>query len=146
MTTKTIQIICTSPGMRRNGMRHPATAFYPADRWSEEQLAAFDRDPNFVVRPVEEAENVQTETDFEMRVAAEVEKRVTEKEDALALVFEGAVADKVAERVAELEAKRTAEMEAVNRARSVILGVPSQDAPDQEPAAKPAAKPATVKK
>jgi hypothetical protein len=129
MTTKTIQIICTSPGMRRNGMRHPASAFYPADRWSEEQLAAFDRDPNFFVRPVDEAENVQTETDFEMRVAAEVEKRVAEKENALALVFEGAVARKAEEKIEELQVK-IGDLEAQLKAK---------DTPEPASTAKPTA-------
>jgi rRNA maturation endonuclease Nob1 len=142
MTTKTIQIICTSPGMRRNGQRHPASAFYPADHWDGEQMAAFARDPNFVVREVEDSENTQTDADFEMRVAAEVDKRVAEKEDALARAFDGAVSDKVAERISEFESKIVA-LEAKLKAQDTPE---PQATSDQETAAKPAAKPATGKK
>lgn len=105
MTMKTIQIICTSPGMRRNGMRHPASAFYPADRWGEEELAAFRRDPNFVVREVDEHENLQTDADFEIRVKAEVDAVLMVQSEALQASFAAAVADASAGKIAELQSK-----------------------------------------
>jgi len=44
-----ITIICRQPGMRRAGVQHPASATYPADRWSKEQLKAFRDDASFEV-------------------------------------------------------------------------------------------------
>ena len=44
-----ITIICRNPGMRRAGIKHPASATYPAGRWSEEQIKAFRDDPSFEV-------------------------------------------------------------------------------------------------
>lgn len=56
-----IEIICRSPGMRRCGIEHPARKTYPADRWSEEELARFEADPMFEVRvPELNAENYVT--------------------------------------------------------------------------------------
>lgn len=104
MSDPKIQIICTSPGMRRNGVEHPASAFYAPDRWSKQELAAFRADPNFVVREVSGAESVTTETDIELRIEAEVEKRLKDKADALQASFDAAVTEKAKERVEALEA------------------------------------------
>ncbi len=103
MAAKKIQIICTSPGMRRNGVVHPASAFYPADKWSPEQLKAFEADPNFVVREVLDGESTTTEADFEARVKAEVEARVLAMAEELQTKFDQAVSDKAAEKVGELQ-------------------------------------------
>jgi len=46
----TVTIVCRLPGMRRNGIRHPAVETYPADRWTDDELDAFNADPNFTVR------------------------------------------------------------------------------------------------
>ncbi len=68
-----IQIICTKPGMRRNGIEHPASAIYAEDRWTEDELKAFVADPSFIVQPVA-AGGVQVESeDIEAAVAARVE-------------------------------------------------------------------------
>ncbi len=56
---KPIEIICSSPGMRRNGVTHPARKTYPADHWSEAQLAAFDADPAFTIISGEEVKPVK---------------------------------------------------------------------------------------
>lgn len=104
MSDPKIQIICTSPGMRRNGVEHPASALYAPDRWSEAELGAFRADPNFVVREVSGAESVTTDTDIELRIEAEVEKRLKDKADALQASFDAAVTEKAKERVEALEA------------------------------------------
>jgi hypothetical protein len=105
MSDPKIQIICTSPGMRRNGVEHPASALYAPDRWSKKELDAFRADPNFVVREVSGAESTTTDADIELRIAAEVEKRLKDKADALQTSFETAVTEKAKERVEALEAK-----------------------------------------
>ncbi len=110
-----IQIICSSPGMRRMGKVHPASAIYPAETWTGEQLDAFRADPAFTIREVSETENVQTDDDFEIRVANEVETRLEAKVAELQRTFDQAVTDKAQERVDELEAKvadLTAQLEA----------------------------------
>jgi len=68
-----IQIICTKPGMRRNGIEHPASAIYAANHWSEDELKAFVADPSFMVQPVA-SDGVQVESeDIEAAVVARVE-------------------------------------------------------------------------
>lgn len=68
-----IQIICTKPGMRRNGIEHPASAIYAANHWSEDELKAFAADPSFIVQPVSSG-GVQVESeDIEAAVVARVE-------------------------------------------------------------------------
>ncbi|MCY1668326.1 hypothetical protein [Rhizobium sp. SL86] len=105
MSAKKIQIICTSPGMRRNGIAHPASAFYDADRWSADEINAFKADPNFTVRDVADGESTTTQADFEARVTAEVDRRVQIQIDELQKSFDQAVSDKAAERITELQAK-----------------------------------------
>jgi hypothetical protein len=107
-----IQIICSSPGIRRNGIAHPASAFYDEGRWSEKELAAFDADPAFTVRSVDDAmENVKTDTDFDLAVEAEVEKRVKAKAAELQASFEQAVKEAVDDKAATIKAnaEKTAE-------------------------------------
>lgn len=99
-----IQIICSNPGMRRNGAIHPASAFYDAGRWTEEQLAAFRADPAFTVREAGEDENVQTEDDFRLRVDAAVQELLAQKVDELQKAFDQAVAEKSKEKIEELQA------------------------------------------
>ncbi|WP_417423602.1 hypothetical protein [Hoeflea sp.] len=100
-----IQIICSSPGIRRNGIAHPASAFYDEARWDEKQLAAFEADPAFTVRTVDDAmENVKTDTDFELAVAAEVTRQMTAKATELQASFNQAVEDAVTEKTAAIKA------------------------------------------
>jgi hypothetical protein len=112
MSTKKIQIVCTSPGMRRNGVEHPASAFYDEGHWTKEQLAAFRADPAFTVREVSDDENTQTDADFDLRVHNEVQRLLNERADALQASFEGAVAEKAKERVEKLQAEHAAEVTA----------------------------------
>ncbi|ARQ59191.1 hypothetical protein EFR00_24935 [Rhizobium sophoriradicis] len=101
-----IQIICSSPGMWRNGVQHPASEFYPADRWSEKELERFRADPAFTVREVDEtAENTMTDADFLLRVNAEVARQVRAKADELQAKFDQAVKSAVQDKTAELKAE-----------------------------------------
>lgn len=102
--SKTIQIICTTPGMRRNGVKHPASAFYKEGHWTNEQLAAFRADPAFTVREVGEGENVQTADDFQQRVNDAVQVLVEQKIAELQTAFDQAVAEKAKEKIDELQA------------------------------------------
>lgn len=108
-----VQIICSAPGMRRNGIAHPASAFYPSDRWSEEQLAAFRADPAFVVREVSGDEPVTTEADFEGRVRAEVERLLADRAAELQRDFDAAVAAAAQERIEALTAAHDRELTAL---------------------------------
>ena len=101
-----IQIICSSPGMWRNGVQHAASEFYPADHWTEEQLERFRADPAFTVREVDEnAENTMTDADFLLRVNAEVARQVRAKADELQAKFDQAVKSAVQDKTAELKAE-----------------------------------------
>ena len=119
-----IQIICSSPGIRRNGVAHPASAFYDEDRWSDEQLAAFEADPAFTIRNVDDAmENVKTDTDFELAVETEVDKRVKAKVAELQASFEQVVKDAVEDKTATIKAEADKAVE--------DLGKKLQDATDK---------------
>lgn len=49
MSKKFIQIVCTVPGLRRNGTTHASVATYPEGEWTKQQLDAFKADPAFIV-------------------------------------------------------------------------------------------------
>lgn len=131
--SKKIQIICTTPGMRRNGVKHPATAFYKEGYWTEEQLAAFKADPAFTVREVGEGENVQTEDDFQQRVNDAVQALVEGKIAELQTAFDQAVAEKAKEKIEELQAEHdkvvvdlTAKLDAATKAAGDQGGKPKK--------------------
>lgn len=131
--SKKIQIICTTPGMRRNGVKHPATAFYKEGHWTEEQLAAFRADPAFTVREVGEGENVQTEDDFQRRVNDAVQVLVEGKIAELQTAFDQAVAEKAKEKIEELQAEHdkvvvdlTAKLDAAAKAAGDQGGKPKK--------------------
>lgn len=104
MTAK-VQIICTKPGMRRNGMAHPASEIYPAGRWSDEDLEAFRADPAFLVREIADGESTQTADDFDLRVENEVQRRLEAKQIELQAGFEEAVKTAAEERIQAAEGK-----------------------------------------
>lgn len=111
-----VQIICSSPGMRRNGIVHPASEFYPVDRWSETELERFRADPAFTVREVDEtAENTMTDADFQLRVDTEVKRQVDALKDSLQAGFANDVKDAVAEKTAELKANHDNAMDALGK-------------------------------
>lgn len=100
-----VQIICSSPGMWRNGIPHPASEFYPADRWSEKELERFRADPAFTVREVDEnTENTVSDADFQLRVDAEVKRLADAKMLELQGKFDGAVKQATDEKTASLKA------------------------------------------
>ncbi|KNY13612.1 hypothetical protein AKG11_28155 [Shinella sp. SUS2] len=96
-----IQIICTKPGMRRNGIEHPASAIYGKDRWSEAELDAFRADPSFIVQPVARDGVKVDGGDIE----AAVEARVKIVSEELQVKFAKAVSDQVAEKLDEAVTK-----------------------------------------
>lgn len=101
-----LQIICSSPGIRRNGIAHPASAFYDEGRWSASELKAFEADPAFTVRTVDDAmENVKTDTDFKLLVDAEVVRQMTAKASELQVSFNQAVEEAVTEKTAAIKAE-----------------------------------------
>lgn len=123
--SKKIQIICTTPGMRRNGVKHPASAFYDEGFWTEGQLAAFRADPAFTVREADKGENVKTDDDFEQLVRAAVESRLQVKIDELQTAFDQAVAEKAKEKIEELQAehdKAVADLNAKLDAATKVAG------------------------
>jgi hypothetical protein len=101
-----VQIICTSPGMRRNGIEHPASAFYEKDRWTDKQLAAFKADPSFVIREIDpSAESVNTDVDFQLAVAAEVKVQLAGQAALMRASYDQAVTDAAKEKVDDLQTK-----------------------------------------
>jgi hypothetical protein len=111
-----IQIICSSPGMRRNGIEHPASAFYEDGHWTEKQLAAFRADPAFVVREVDETtENTVTDVDVQLRVDSEVKRLLAIKSDELQTSFQDAVNDAVIEKTATLKGEHDTALDAIGK-------------------------------
>ena len=111
-----IQIICSSPGMRRNGIPHAASAFYENGHWTEEQLDAFRADPAFVVREADEAtENTQTDADFKLKVDAEVSRQIELRSSELGKTFKKAVDDAVDAKVAKLKGEHETALEAAGK-------------------------------
>lgn len=88
-----IQIICTQPGIRRNGMQHPAEAIYPEGRWSETELEAFRADRAFVVLQVD-GDGVKA---TDVAIEAEVQRLVGLKLVDLQAGFDKAVKDAATE-------------------------------------------------
>lgn len=57
MSTPAVRILSSQPGRFRGGRRHPASAEHPAGTFTEEQLAALEADPVFVVQRLETEED-----------------------------------------------------------------------------------------
>ena len=105
-----IQIICSSPGIRRNGIEHPASAIYDADRWSDKQLKAFRDDPAFIVQEVAEGGVQLSGADVDASIAAKVKEQVEKISQGLQAAFETTVSEKVAEKLADVTADRDKEI------------------------------------
>lgn len=105
-----IQIICSSPGIRRNGIEHPASAIYDADRWSDKQLQAFRDDPAFIVQEVAEGGVKLSGKDSDAAVAAKVKEQVEKIAQGLQDTFETKVNEKVAEKLADATADHDKEI------------------------------------
>ena len=96
-----IQIICSSPGIRRNGIEHPASAIYDADRWNDKQLQAFKDDPAFIVQDVAEGGIQLSGKDIDANIAAQVNEQVANIAEGLKTSFQNTVTEKVAEELAD---------------------------------------------
>ena len=96
-----IQIICSSPGIRRNGIEHPASAVYDADRWSDAQLNAFRDDPAFIVQDVAEGGVQLSGKDIDANIAAQVNEQVAKIAEGLTASFQSTVTEKVTEELAD---------------------------------------------
>lgn len=110
-----IQIICSKPGIRRNGIEHPASAIYPADRWTPGQLKAFNDDPAFIVQEVGSGGVKLTGVDFDTAVAAEVQKQVEALSTALQTSFNAKVTEAATERLANAKAEHDNAMDDLGR-------------------------------
>lgn len=128
-----IQIICSKPGIRRNGIENPASAIYPADRWTPEQIQAFEADPAFIVQEVGSGGVKLTGVDFDTAVAAEVQKQVEALTVALQTSFNAKVAEAASERLANLQADHDNTLDALGKkldaAEAEILALKTTPAP-----------------
>ncbi|EHS51497.1 hypothetical protein PDO_1888 [Rhizobium sp. PDO1-076] len=108
-----IQIICTSPGMRRQGIVHTASAIYEEGHWTETQLQAFKDDPSFIVQPVGAGGVQLSGDDFDSAVAAKVSEQLATLQDALQVTFDTAVAEKARERIEKIRIDHSVEVDAL---------------------------------
>lgn len=110
-----IQIICSIPGIRRNGIEHPAQAIYDAGRWSEKQLEAFRADPAFIVQEVSDGGTALSGSEFDTAVAAEVRKQVETITAGMQATFNNAVTTAVNEKLADIEVAHDNAMDALGK-------------------------------
>lgn len=103
-----IQIICSIPGLRRNGVVHPAQETYEPGHWTEDQLKAFEADPAFIVQEVHGKAAEVSSADIEQAVKARVEIERQKLQDS----FNKAVADAVAEKIGNTLTEKLAETKA----------------------------------
>jgi len=96
-----IQIICSSPGIRRNGIEHPASAVYDANHWNEKQLQAFCDDPAFIVQEVGKGGVELSGKDIDTAIAAQVNEQVAKIAEGLKASFQTTVTETVAEELAD---------------------------------------------
>ncbi|WP_425646080.1 hypothetical protein [Agrobacterium leguminum] len=106
-----IQIICSKPGIRRNGIEHPAQAVYDADRWTTKELDAFRADPAFIVQEVAGKAVEVSSAAVEQAVNARVEIERKKLEDS----FNRTVADAVAEKLADTKAEHDNAIDALGK-------------------------------
>lgn len=106
-----IQIICSIPGIRRNGIEHPAQAVYDADRWTNKELDAFRADPAFIVQEVAGKAVEVSSAAIEQAVNARVEIERKKLEDS----FNRTVADAVAEKLADTKAEHDNAIDALGK-------------------------------
>lgn len=124
-----IQIICSKPGIRRNGVEHPAQAVYDAGRWTEKELEAFRADPAFIV--LEAADSTSASDDIKLAALVEIERKKLEAS------FNKAVADAVAEKLADAKANHDNAMDELGKkllaAENEIATLKSAHANGSEP-------------
>lgn len=127
-----IQIICSKPGIRRNGVEHPAQAVYDAGRWTDKELEAFRADPAFIV--LEAADSTSASDDIKLAVLVEIERKKLEAG------FNKAVADAVAEKLADTKAEHDnaidalgKKLEAAEAEIATLKSPPATGSEDQQP-------------
>lgn len=115
--SKKIQIICTKPGMRRNGIEHPQSQTYEPDRWTETELMAFRSDPSFIVQEIEGDGSLTRGPEFDAAVDDAVkrllEERVAQMQASFAQAVQDAATEKVKEKAEQLQAAHKAELAAI---------------------------------
>lgn len=104
-----IQIICSIPGLRRNGAVHPAQAVYDAGHWSEKQLEVFRADPAFIVLDAAGSAAVSAEINATVTALVEIERQKLQDS------FNQAVADAVAEKLTDTKAKHDNAIDALGK-------------------------------
>lgn len=137
--SKKIQIICTKPGMRRNGIEHPQSAIYEPGRWTESELTAFRSDPSFIIQEIEGDGSLTRGPEFDLAVEEAVTKlldeRVAQMQASFAQAVQDAAAEKVREKAEQLQSEHKAELAAL-KAENADLQT------KLEAATKPSGKPA----
>ncbi|OVE88000.1 hypothetical protein B7W89_18945 [Agrobacterium tumefaciens] len=127
-----IQIICSKPGIRRNGVEHPAQALYEPGRWTDTELDAFRADPAFIVQEVSGKAVEVSSADIETAVAARVEIERQKLQDS----FNRTVADAVAEKLADTKAEHDNTIDTLGKklqaAQAEIATLKSVQATDSE--------------
>lgn len=131
-----IQIICTSPGMRRQGIVHTASAIYEEGHWTETQLQAFKDDPCFIVQPVGAGGVQLSGDDFDTAVAAKVSEQLATLQDALQVTFDTAVAEKARERIEKLRIDHSVEVDALKADIAELTAKIATAEADKKPAIK----------
>lgn len=106
-----IQIICSKPGIRRNGIENPASAIYEKDRWTDKELDAFRADPAFMVLDANSASTAFSGPEFDAAVNAKVETAKVELEKA----FNKTLSETLTEKLAEATAKHDNAMDALGK-------------------------------
>lgn len=106
-----IQIICSKPGIRRNGVEHPAQAIYEPGHWTDTELKAFRADPAFIVQEAAGSTVEVSSADIEQAVTVRVEI----ERQKLQLSFNQAVSDAVAEKLANTKAEHDNAIDALGK-------------------------------
>lgn len=133
-----IQIICSIPGLRRNGVVHAAQATYEPGHWTEEQLEAFDADPAFIVQEVSDGGTALSGSEFDAVVAAEVKRQVETIAAGMQASYNNTVTTAVNEKLADIEVAHDNAMDALGKklkaAQDEIAALKAAQKPAQDPA------------
>ncbi len=106
-----VQIICTQPGIRRNGVQHSASAIYEQGHWTTDQLKAFRADPAFIVQDVA-GDGIRLS---DAEISDEVQRLVTLKSAELQARFNDAVSKAAAEKLATAQAEADNAIDALGK-------------------------------
>ncbi|CUX60129.1 hypothetical protein CFBP6626_17930 [Agrobacterium tumefaciens] len=133
-----IQIICSKPGIRRNGIEQPAQATYESGHWTEDQIKAFEADPAFIVQEVSDGGTALSGSEFDAVVAAEVKKQVETITAGMQASYNNAVTTAVNEKLADIEVAHDNAMDAIGKklkaAEDEVAALKAAQKPVQDPA------------